>query len=157
MPEFIEQYQQGYEQLLAELDGLSTEQISFKPSDTSWSIREIVIHVADTEMVHIYRMKAILAEDNPILTAFDQNQWTAHLDYQHLDIHPYLLLFSTLRESFLPILKSLKEQDFARKGMHNQVGELTFKEIFIHSIEHVTGHLAQIRRVKATFPKSLSK
>ncbi|MGG5251996.1 DinB family protein [Neobacillus sp. SM06] len=147
----MEQYQKGYSKLLNEVDGLSKELLLFKPSETSWSITEIIIHVSDAELVHIHRMKAVLAEENPILTAFDQELWTDRLHSQQLDHQLYLQLFKSMRESFLPILQQLTEQDYFRTGTHTVAGPLTFKEILEHSIEHVEGHIEQIRRVKKRF------
>ena len=151
MEQLIEQYKQGYSKILKEMEGLTGEQLLFKPSERSWSIKEIIIHVADAELVHIHRMKAVLSEDNPILTAFDQDLWTTRLNSQHTDHQLYLQLFKSIRESFLPILHHLTEQDYLRIGTHNQDGQLTFKEIFEHAIEHIDTHIEQIRRVKKLF------
>ncbi len=151
MEQLIEQYNQGYSKILKELQGLTEEQLLFKPSERSWSIREIIIHVSDAELVHIHRMKAVLSEDNPVLTAFDQDLWTNHLHSQQIDHQLYLQLFKSMRESFLPILQNLTKQDYLRIGTHNQAGPLTFKEIFEHSIEHVDTHIGQIIRVKSFF------
>src|SRR6478672_5523305 len=128
MEQLIEQYKQGYSKIIKELEGLKEEQLMFKPSEDSWSIREIIIHVSDAELVHIHRMKAVLSEDNPVLTAFDQDLWTSRLNSQHIDHQLYIQLFKSMRESFLPILHHLTEQDYLRIGKHNQAGQLTFKE-----------------------------
>lgn len=151
MEQLVEQYKQGYAKILKELEGLTEEQLLFKPSEKGWSIREIIIHISDAELVHIHRMKAVLSEDNPILTAFDQDLWTTRLSSQHVDHQLYLQLFKSMRESFLPILYLLTEQDYLRIGTHNQAGQLTFKEILEHSIEHIDTHIGQIRRVKKLF------
>lgn len=151
MERLIEEYKQGYSKFVKELEGLTEEQLLFKPSEKSWSIREIIIHVADAELVHIHRMKAVLSEDNPVLTAFDQDLWTDRLHSQQVDHQLYLQLFKTMRESFLPILQHLTKEDTMRIGTHNQAGQMTFKEILEHSIEHVDTHIGQIRRVKKLF------
>ena len=151
MEQLVEQYKQGYPKILKELEGLTEEQLLFKPSEKSWSIREIIIHVSDAELVHIHRMKAVLSEDNPILTAFDQDLWTTRLNSQYVDHQLYLQLFKSMRESFLPILHHLTEQDYLRIGTHNQAGQFTFKEILEHSIEHIDIHIRQIRRIKNLF------
>ncbi|USK71322.1 DinB family protein [Peribacillus asahii] len=151
MEQLIEQYKQGYFKIVKELEGLTEEQLLFKPSEKSWSIREIIIHISDAELVHIHRMKAVLSEGNPILAAFEQDLWTTRLNSQHIDHQLYLQLFKSMRESFLPILQHVTEQDYLRIGTHNQAGQLTFKEIFQHSIEHIDTHIEQIRRVKKLF------
>jgi uncharacterized damage-inducible protein DinB len=151
LDKLIEQYQQGYSQILSELEGLTEEEISFKPSEKSWSIKEIIVHITDAELVHIHRMKAVLSEGNPLLTAFDQDLWTNRLNYQSIDHQLYLQLFQSLRNSFLPILNQISEQDYSRIGTHTEAGPLSFKDILEHSIEHIDTHIAQIRRVKQKY------
>jgi uncharacterized damage-inducible protein DinB len=151
MEQLMEEYKQGYSKIIKELEGLTEEQMLFKPSEKNWSIREIIIHLSDAELVHIHRMKAVLSEDNPVLTAFDQDLWTTSLHSQQIDHQLYLQLFKSMRESFLPILHHLTEQDYLRVGTHNQAGQLTFKETFKHSIEHIDTHIEQIKRVKRFF------
>ena len=147
----VEEYKQGYSKILKELEGLTEEQLLVKPSEKSWSIREIIIHISDAELVHIHRMKSVIAEENPVLTAFDQDLWTTRLHSQVINHQLSLQLFKALRESFLPILYQLSEQDYLRIGTHNQAGPFTFKELLGHSIEHINTHIGQIRRVKKLF------
>jgi uncharacterized damage-inducible protein DinB len=147
----VEEYTNGYNKILKEIEGLTEEQLLFKPSEKSWSIREIIIHISDAELVHIHRMKSVISEDNPILTAFDQDLWTTRLHSQEINHQLSLQLFKALRESFLPILYHLSEQDYLRIGTHNQAGPFTFKELLEHSIEHINTHIGQIRRIKKLF------
>jgi hypothetical protein len=116
MKELIHEYAQGYELLRASIDGLSEEQMRFRPAPGKWSIHEIIVHVTDSEIVGLHRFKKVLAEDRPLLTAFDQDKWAAQLRYHELDAGQYLLLFKFLRESFLPVLSRLTEDDWQRGG-----------------------------------------
>lgn len=150
----LDAYKHGYVQLTDELEGLTDEQCNFKPSSDSWSIKEIVIHVTDAELVHIHRMKAVISEDNPLLTAFDQDAWSKQLQYSALNHHTYLSLFKVLRESFVPVLQNLNLEQFNRVGTHNTAGPLTLEQILVHTIEHVTDHIQQIKRVKAVMSNS---
>lgn len=147
----INEYKESYSKILTEMEGLTKEQILYKPSEKSWSIREIVIHVTDAELVHIHRMKSVLSENNPPLTAFDQDAWTSNLQTQALDHQLYLSLLDAMINSFIPILTKLGEDDFLRVGTHNIEGEFTFKELLEHSIEHIQNHAEQIRKIKKIF------
>ena len=51
------------------------------PAPGKWSIRQIVAHLADSEMVGAHRFRQMIAEDNPTLIAFDQDAWARNLDY----------------------------------------------------------------------------
>lgn len=148
MQHLIDEYKESYNKMFTEIEGLTQEQILYKPSENSWSIREIVIHVTDAELVHVHRMKSVLSENNPILTAFPQDAWTSKLQTQSLDHQLYLSLLDAMINSFIPILTNLGENDFLRVGTHNIEGEFTFKELFEHSIEHIQNHVEQIRKIK---------
>ncbi len=151
MKHLIDEYKESYNQMVTEIEGLTEEQFLYKPSENSWSIREIIIHVTDAELVHVHRMKSVLSENNPILTAFDQDAWTSKLQTQSLDHRLYLSLLKAIIDSFIPILNKLGEDDFLRVGTHNVEGEFTFKELLEHSIEHIQNHVEQIRKIKKVF------
>lgn len=151
MRHLVEEYKNSYDTFILEIAGLTEDQFLFKPNEKSWSIREIIIHVTDAELVHTHRMKSVLSEDNPLLTAFDQDAWTSQLKTQTLDQELYLVLLKAIMDSFIPILLGLNDQDFSRVGTHNVEGEFTFKELLEHSIEHIENHTMQIRKIKESF------
>ncbi|AYA76131.1 hypothetical protein DOE78_12155 [Bacillus sp. Y1] len=151
MKHLIDEYKESYNKIVTEMEGLTNEQILYKPNENSWSIREIIIHVTDAELVHVHRMKSVLSENNPILTAFDQDSWTSKLQTQSLDHQLYLTLLDAMINSFIPILTKLDEDDFLRVGTHNVEGEFTFKELLEHSIEHIQNHVEQIKKIKKVF------
>ncbi|MFY0544605.1 DinB family protein [Brevibacillus sp. H7] len=149
MQKVIDEYAQGYERLLAAISGLNEEQMRFQPAPGKWSIHEIIVHMADAEVVGIHRLKKVLAEHEPMLTAYDQDAWAVRLGYDELDAEQYLQLFKLLRESFLPVLGKVTEDDWKRVGIHSEAGPLTFGQLLQKYVDHVRDHLQQIERVKA--------
>jgi len=148
MDRLIERYGEGYRLVADAIQGLSDQEANFKPSADQWSIREIVVHLADAEVVAIHRMKKILAERNPLLTAFDQDLWAKANFYSNMDYRLYLELFRILRESMIPVLNQVSEEDWQRTGIHNEAGKLTLKDVLQSYVSHVDDHLRQIARVK---------
>jgi uncharacterized damage-inducible protein DinB len=153
MHSLIINYANGYQSLLDAIHGLSDEELSFKPTPKSWSIKEILVHIADAELVGIHRMKKVLSEENPLLTDYNQDLWANRLDYTQLDYQQYLALFKLLRESFIPVLNRLTEEDMLRTGIHTEVGKLTLKDLLQNYINHINDHLKQIQRVRDAFGK----
>jgi uncharacterized damage-inducible protein DinB len=147
----IEEYRQGYAMLRAAIEGLSEEEIRFKPAKDSWSIHEILIHLADSELVSTYRMKKVLTEEEPILMSFDQEAWADGLVYDRLDREQHLQLFQSLRSSMLATLTLLTEEQSERVGVYADAGRFTFKQLLEYRVQHVRGHLAQIERVKEAY------
>lgn len=153
MQSLITNYANGYQLLLDAIHGLSDEELSFKPTPESWSIKEILVHIADAELVGIHRMKKVLSEENPLLTGYDQDLWTNRLDYAQLDYQQYLALFKLMRESFIPVLNRLTEKDMLRTGIHTEVGKLTLRDLLRNYVNHINDHLKQIQRVRDAWDK----
>lgn len=147
MEQVVESFASGYSKVAQAVEGLSVEAVNFKPNPSSWSVKEIIVHLADTESVLIQRMKKVLAEDNPLLTAFDQDLWAERLNYAGADVSVSLELIRLQRESFLPTLRRLNPEDWQRAGIHTEAGKLTFSDIVNKAVTHLEGHIGQIERV----------
>jgi hypothetical protein len=155
MEKLINEYSQGYQMLRKATDGLSEDEIRYKPGPAKWSIHQILIHVADSELVSTQRLKKVLAEDEPLLMSVDQNAWVSVLRYEQLDREQHLLLFKMLRSSMLPILEQLTSQQWERIGVYADAGPFTFKQLLEYRVEHIRGHIRQIERVKENYLQSL--
>src|SRR5688500_17193707 len=81
LPDLLERFRRGPEILAMALTGAAGSEYDYVPGPGKWSVRQIVAHVADAEIVGADRFRRILAEDNPILQAFDQDAWAVNLDY----------------------------------------------------------------------------
>ncbi|MET3699611.1 DinB family protein [Bacillus oleivorans] len=154
MESLMKEYERGYEMLQNAIEGLTEEELHYKPAPDKWSIHQILIHVADSELVSITRMKKVLAEDEPLLFSVDQDAWANNLEYEQLDREQALQLFKLLRSSMQTIIAQLKAEQFERAGVYADAGRFTFKELLEFRVEHVRGHLAQIERVKEAYRQS---
>src|SRR5262245_29272429 len=52
-----------------------------KPAPDRWSVREILAHLADAEVVIGWRLRSILASNGTTLQAYDQNRWAETFKY----------------------------------------------------------------------------
>ncbi|TQR19096.1 DinB family protein [Psychrobacillus vulpis] len=154
MEELIKEYGRGYRMLREAIEGLSEEELRYKPSPDKWSIHQILIHVADSEILSTQRLKKVLSEDEPLLMSFDQDAWANGLGYDRLDREHHLLLFQLLRASMLPMLEQLTNEQGERVGVYPDAERFTFKELLEYRVDHVRGHLAQIERVRNAYRKS---
>jgi uncharacterized damage-inducible protein DinB len=154
MEKLLEEYRYGYQLLRNATRGLSEEELRFKPDAGNWSIHQILIHVADSELVSTQRLKKVLTEEAPLLMSFDQDAWASSLEYEKLDRELHLLLFKLLRSSMLPILAQLPEQKWERVGIYADAGPFTLKQLLEYRVDHVRGHLAQIARVREAYRRN---
>ena len=61
--------------------GLDDERIRRRPAPGEWAVIEVVAHVADVDERAHARLRRILAEDNPFLPAFDQDELAVEHGY----------------------------------------------------------------------------
>lgn len=152
--ELIKEYALGYTMLREAIEGLTEEELRFKPAPDKWSIHQILIHVTDSEISSTSRLKKVLAEDEPILISFDQDAWANNLGYDLLDREQHLLLFKLLRSSMQPILDHLTSERSNRVGVYADQGRFTFKQLLEYRVQHIRDHLVQIERVKKAFQEN---
>ena len=57
------------------LKGVSPARARKRPSPDKWSIAEIVVHMADTEVVFGYLIRRIVGEPGTRIDGFDQDAW----------------------------------------------------------------------------------
>ena len=118
IPALLERFRRGPELLAVVLTGVFGEEEDFVPAPGKWSIRQIVAHLADAEMVGAHRFRQVIAEDNPTLVAFDQDAWARNLDYARRKPKQSLETFRRIRAENYELLKGLPETVFERAGNH---------------------------------------
>src|SRR5438046_3024535 len=77
----IDQYKDGYRAVAEALVGATDEELDCPPSPGKWSAREVVHHLADSEMTAAVRFRLLLAVDRPHIVGFDQDEFARRLHY----------------------------------------------------------------------------
>jgi hypothetical protein len=129
------------------LKGVSGAKARTRPAPGKWSIQEIVAHIADTELVGGYRIRAILGAPGTPLIGFDQDAWVTALHYDQRDLKRSYEQYRLLREANLALLKSLAPEQWKYSGHHNERGEETIETITKMFAGHDLNHFQQIERI----------
>ena len=82
-----------------------------------WSARQILAHLADTELLFHYRARMILSEPGCAIAAMNQDKWAKTLIYTQRDLLLTRRLFITSRESMIELVDFLPEQIFGRTAV----------------------------------------
>ena len=149
----LERFRRGPELLALVLTGVYGEEEDFATAPGKWSIRQIVAHLADAELVGACRLRLVAAEPNPVLTAFDQDAWTRNLDYGKRKPKTSLETFRRLRAENYELLKDLPEESFARTGNHTERGPLTLRVLVEGYAEHAESHARHIQEIREEYKK----
>ena len=110
-----------------------------------WSVREILCHLADTELVFAVRLRQTLAEPHHVIQPFDQDQWAA--TYPPFDAHSALAVFTTVRNWNLKLIDTVPASAFSKPVTHPERGEMTFRTIVETMAGHDLNHLGQIETI----------
>lgn len=112
----------------------------------NWCIREVLWHLADSE-VHAYvRLRQALAEPGSVLAVWNQEKWGSTPTAQKLDADQALEVFLTLRRANAAFLRWVPKKAFGNRVQHPQFGFRTLESMVGMNIWHVLNHIGQMER-----------
>jgi hypothetical protein len=153
----LERYERAPEKLREALAGLGRKELNWKPPKNAgiglWSIHEIVIHLMDSDLIGIDRMKRIAAEDNPLLIGYNETKFAHTLHYHDQSIEHALTILELARKQFARVLRKLPPSAFERTGIHNEVGKVTLGKQVEKYQEHFEYHLGFIEKKRRKLGK----
>jgi hypothetical protein len=109
-----------------------------------WSIRDVVLHMADTERVMAYRALRIARADTTPLASFDENAWTPMAGANARSMDSLLAELESTRRATVAMLDGLPPEAWAR------VGTASGKPVSVRALAwiiagHERHHVAVIR------------
>ena len=149
----VQLYGAGYAAIAEALLKITPEELDFKPDPQRWSVREIVHHLADSEMTAAVRLRLLLAEDRPTLRGYDQDEFARRLYYDRPH-ETSLELFRLARQSTSEILDRLTPTEWVREGTHTEAGPYGVESWLKTYSEHAHKHARQIRVVRDAAAKA---
>lgn len=114
-----------------------------------WTMREILVHLSDSETVILDRLRRLAAEKKAVLQAFDQDLWADRLFYKTRDLKLAKQQYQTAREGIIELFKRLPAKADARAGRHSEAGRKTFAQVAEIAGYHTGHHLEQLRAIAA--------
>jgi hypothetical protein len=145
----LDDFLAGPSRVRAAVDGVDAGLLNRRPPGEDWSIRDIVIHLADAELVGAVRFRLVLAQDDPVLPTYDQEAWKRRLQYLWRDPEVALALFQSTRWSTAEILDNCGADAWRRTGIHPERGPMTVTDLLALYIDHTNDHAAQIHAARS--------
>ena len=154
--ELIERYVAAAGELAASIAGLADEDLNAVPVPGTWSIRQIVLHMMDSDLIGADRMKRVAAEDHPTLIGYNETAFARTLYGDKLDLALACDLFAQNRRMTAAMLRRLPAEAFSRTGYHNEHGDMTLAELLTNYVGHWEHHFKFIRDKRRLLGKPLS-
>jgi hypothetical protein len=143
--QLIDQYKDGYRVVAEALAGASEEELDTSPAPGKWTAREIVHHLADSEMTSAVRLRLLVATPSPQIVGYDQDEFARRLYYKDRPVEASLEAFKAARRTTAELLERLTEAEWLREGTHSEVGRYSVERWLEIYAAHAHGHATQIR------------
>lgn len=138
--------------------GLTERQLATKPAPGKWSIKEIVAHLLDGEVMIGSRYRLVAAHDRPPLMGYDQDAFVERLGVDHAKTEELLADFFMARAVNLGLLSRLPEEALDRIGVHSERGEESIRSMVAMYAGHDRIHLEQVETIRTgLFPKKKAR
>lgn len=128
--------------------GLTEKQLSRSPAPGKWSIKQIVAHLADGEVILGSRYRMAAAHDRPPIAGYDQDLFVERLGVENATTEELLADFELARAVNLGLLQRLPEGAFQRVGLHSERGEESIEKMVCMYAGHDRIHLEQIETIR---------
>lgn len=130
--------------LRATVDALNEEDLSKTYREGSWNVRQLVHHIADSQLNMYQRLKLALTDENPTVPAFDQDKWAIQPDTE-LPVESSIKMLEGLNERIVSLGNSLTEDQLGRAFTHQTNGEIKVSTKLAKLSWHEEHHLAHIK------------
>ena len=112
--------------------------------DGSWTVRQLVHHIADSQLNMYQRLKLALTDENPTVVAFDEEKWAVQPDTR-LPVESSTQMLEGINERIVFLGNNLTEEQLDRAFIHQIDGKITVAAKVAKLAWHEEHHLAHIK------------
>ena len=98
---------------------LSEEKLLFRYAEGKWTIKDVLIHLADAERIFAYRALRFARADETNLSGFDENTYVPAAAANDRKIGDILKEMAAVRAASIAFCKSLDRKTYKRSGTSN--------------------------------------
>ena len=122
-----------------------------RPATGRWSVKDVVLHVADTERVMAYRLLRVARGDRTPLSGFDQDDFATAADAGARPLAELLDELEAVRSATITLVAGLAPEAYRRAGEANGA-PVTVRGLAYVIAGHELHHLALLAGARASSP-----
>ncbi|QCR21042.1 DinB family protein [Pontibacter sp. SGAir0037] len=122
------------------VQGLSEEQLNFRYQPEKWSVKEVLVHMIDTERIFAYRALRFARQDKTELAGFDQDNYVVPSKAKDRAVSSILAEYAAVRQATIELFKSFDEEMLLQEGIANK-NPVTVRAIGYIILGHEMHHL----------------
>ena len=142
--EWLKQIQTYTTRLRDVVDTVSEEDLNKTYREGAWTVRQLVHHIADSQLNMYQRLKLALTDYNPTVPAFDEEKWAIQPDTM-LPVESSIKMLEGINARIVALGQSLTEEQLSRTFTHEVNGEITVAAKMAKLAWHEEHHLAHIK------------
>jgi len=100
------------------VENLDDTKLNLRYRPGSWTIRQLIHHVADSHFNSFIRFKLALTEIDPVIKPYKQEEWSLLADATKADVQDSLFILEGLHNRWVTLLKSMTPAQFERTFVH---------------------------------------
>ena len=114
--DILEGLQQSKDQFETFLKSIPAEKQLYKYASDKWTIKEVLVHIIDTERIFAYRALRIARRDFTKLPGFDQDEYVLNCNANSRSFQELISEFLSVRSATISLFKSFNDEDLLQKG-----------------------------------------
>ncbi|MBN2028901.1 DinB family protein [bacterium] len=148
----LDEYIAGVDRLNRKVKNLSDAMMNYQPEwKESWTIKEHIIHLVDSETNGFIRCKSIIAQPNSECYVMDEDNWTKNLSRKNEDVNKYIQLFGIIRNIVYDLLIDEPEENWNKnffiRDYRGERKNITLKKCIELYNDHLDFHIDYIDRI----------
>jgi len=140
----VKDLETGRSDLLSLYESISEQSANYAYAPDKWTIKEILMHLIDTERVMSYRAMRFARKDETALPGFDQDVFVNNTNPDLYQLQDLVAEYKAVRQSTILLFKNMPEANLSHSGTASghPITVLTLAFIIAGHEKH---HLAVIR------------
>ncbi len=98
------------------LKSLEDEKWNYRYAEGKWSIKEVVLHMIDTERIFAYQVLRIARNDMTPIEGFEQDDYIPYLNADNRDTDSIIQEYSSVRLATLDLFRNFDDEMLNRIG-----------------------------------------
>ncbi|MGW7899727.1 YfiT family bacillithiol transferase [Staphylococcus shinii] len=123
---------------------ITKEELNKTYREGSWNVRQLVHHIADSQLNMYQRLKLALTDNNPIVPPFDQEKWVK-LEDNSVSIDYSIQMLEGINARIVALGNHIDKDQLERKFTLKDSGEITVATKLAKLSWHENHHLAHIK------------
>ncbi len=117
--DLIDALKLGAKETLSFFESIPGSKMDYRYSEGKWTVKDILLHVIDTERVFCYRALNFVRSKNSNLEGFDENEYVDSAKANSRSITELLEEYNAVRKATILLFESFSDKNFKSIGKAN--------------------------------------